>query len=526
MRTVVLLLATSTACLSPAVLPGQTDARGSKLYDIVLANGRVIDPETKLDAIRNVGITDGKIAAVSPAALKGQVVVDATGLIVAPGFIDWHAHGQTTLADRVQAFDGVTTALELEAGMLPIGRWYDLQARSKRVVNYGAASSWGVARIVTLEGIPLPAKPSAMSIFANFRLKKWPNDIATAEQVDSIVSLVEQGLKEGGLGIGVVPGYAPGSGYKELLAVHALAAKYHVPTYSHVRSEGDIDPMSAAQGYGEMLSLAAATGANVHICHLNSTSFRDMTLAVSMIHRAMDQGLNITVEAYPYSAASTAIGAKFLDPDNLSRAGMTYESVEYLGKRLNETSFNELRSKNPGAIVVPHFYELPRDQALLDMAVLFPGGIIASDAMPWTSSITGQETDPSAWPLPDDAFSHPRSAGTFTRFLAQYVRDRKLLSWSDAIAKTSYLPAKYFEGTTPQMKTKGRLQAGMDADVVVFDPATVQDRATYERPNQTSIGMRDVLVNGVFVIRDGALDTNAFPGQPVRRSVSTDRASN
>jgi N-acyl-D-glutamate deacylase len=163
---------------------------------------------------------------------------------------------------------------------------------------------------------------------------------------------------------------------------------------------------------------------------------------------------------------------------------------------LNESSFNELRAKNPGAIVVVHFYELPRDQKLLDMAVLFPGGIIASDAMPWISTRTGQEIDPNVWPLPDDAFSHPRSAGTFTRFLGQYVRDRKLMSWTDAIAKTSYLPAKLLEETAPQMKKKGRLQVGMDPDITVFDPATIQDRATYERPNQTSVGVKDLLVNG------------------------------
>ena len=186
---------------------------------------------------------------------------------------------------------------------------------------------------------------------------------------------------------------------------------------------------------------------------------------------------------------------------------------------MNESSFKELRAKNPGAIVVLHFYELPRDQKLLDMAVLFPGGIIASDAMPWLTTRTGQETDPDVWPLPDDAFAHPRSAGTFTRFLSQYVRDRKLINWPDAIAKASYLPARYLEDTAPQMKKKGRLQVGTDADIVVFDPATVRDRATYEQPNQLSVGMRDVLVNGVFVIRDGELDKKAFPGKPVRRNV-------
>ena len=495
----------------------QTSVPASQPYDLVFAHGRVIDPETKLDGIRNVGIKDGQIAAVSTAVLKGRTIVDAKGLIVAPGFIDWHAHGQNTLADRVQAFDGVTTALELEAGMLPIGRWYDLQAKSKRVLNYGASSSWAIARISTLEGVPMPQEPRATAVFANFRLKKWPNDIATSQQVEKIVSLVEQGLKEGGLGIGVVPGYAPGSGYKELLAIHTLAARYKVPAYSHVRSEGDVDPLSAAQAYGEVLSFAAATGANVHICHLNSTSFRDMPLAVSMIHHALAQGLNVTVEAYPYGAASTGIGAKFLDPDNLARIGMTYASVEYQGKRLNERTFKELRASNPAAIVVLHFYELPRDQKLLDMAVLFPDGIIASDAMPWLSTKTGQEIDPNAWPLPEDAFAHPRSAGTFTRFLEEYVRERELISWSDAIAKTSYLPAKLLEGTAPQMKKKGRLQVGMDADVVVFDPATVRDRATYQRPNQTSVGVKYLLVNGAFVIRNGELESNAFPGRPVRR---------
>jgi N-acyl-D-glutamate deacylase len=187
---------------------------------------------------------------------------------------------------------------------------------------------------------------------------------------------------------------------------------------------------------------------------------------------------------------------------------------------LNENSFKELRAKNPGAIVVLHFYELPRDQKLLDMAVLFPGGTIASDAMPWLSTTTGQETDPNLWPLPDDAFSHPRSAGTFTRFLGQYARDRKLISWPDAIAKTSYLPAKLLEETAPQMKKKGRLQVGMDADITVFDPTTVQDRATYARPNQTSAGVKYLLVNGAFVIRNGELDARVFPGQPVRRPVS------
>jgi len=493
---------------------------GGLILDLVITNGRVIDPETKLDAVRNVGIEDGQIAEVSEAGLTGHQVVDAKGLVVAPGFIDWHSHGQNNLADRVHAFDGVTTALELEGGILPIGRWYEIQAANKRVLNYGAASSWAFARINTLKGIPLPTEPRPLG-FSNFGHKKWPNDIATGDQLAKIVGITEQGLIEGGIGIGMLPGYAPGTGYKELLALQTLAAKHKVPSYWHDRAESQEDAFSVAQAYGEVISFAAATGSWVHICHLNSTSFHEIRPAAKVIQMAQMQGLNITVEAYPYGAGSTGIGAAFLAPENLPRLGMTYESIEYQGRRLSEQSFKELREREPGATVVVHFFELPRDQALLDISNLFPGGIIASDSMPWLSTKTGKEVEDDVWPLPDDAFAHPRSAGTFARFFAQYVRERKVISLSDAIAKAAYWPAKLMQKFVPQMSRKGRLQAGMDADVIVFDPATVQDCATYTEPAQLSTGMKHVLVNGVSVIADGELVRDAKPGKPIRRSVTT-----
>lgn len=382
-------------------------------------------------------------------------------------------------------------------------------------MNYGASSSWAIARIVTMEGVPVPGDPSPEWAFGKFSLKKWPNDIATPEQVDRIVSLTEQGLKEGGIGIGIVPGYAPGSGYKELLAIQSLAAKYGVPTYSHVRSEGDVDPLSAAQAYGETISLAAATGAHVHICHLNSTSFGDIGLAVKMIQSAqrLVSLLKHTHTKPPVPRSGPPSLRLRIFPVRVSLT----KASNINGIRLNKASYEALRASNPGATVVVHFYELPRDQELLDMSVLFPGGIIASDSMPWLNTKTGRPVDANVWPLPEDAFAHPRSAGTFARFLAEYVRDRRAISWSDAIPKTSYLPARYLEDAAPQMKKKGRLQVGMDADIVVFDPDTIQDWATYDRPNQTSVGMKDVFVNGVFIIRDGSIDAKALPGRPVRR---------
>jgi N-acyl-D-glutamate deacylase len=146
-----------------------------------------------------------------------------------------------------------------------------------------------------------------------------------------------------------------------------------------------------------------------------------------------------------------------------------------------------------------------------------PGGAIASDGMPWTSK--GQSLTGDVWPLPADAFAHPRSAGTFTRFLRDYVRERKKVTLIEGLRRMTLIPAQILEESVPQMKKKGRMQVGADADIVVFDPATVSDRATYTEPNQTAVGMRYVIVNGTPVIRDGVLVREALPGRAVRRPV-------
>jgi cytosine/adenosine deaminase-related metal-dependent hydrolase len=209
-------------------------------YDIVLANGRVIDPETFLDAKMHVGIKGDGIAAVSEAPLKGKEVIDVSGMIVAPGFIDMHMHGQDIAPQRMQAFDGVTTALELEYGSLPIGEFYANCEKEGRPINYGVSVAWGAARIVTfnpeaaVDGKPVP---DLTFMAGAFGYSEWVNNVANEKQIDEILALVEQGLKEGGIGIGFVYGYAPGAGTKEMVALCQLAADYGVPTYTHVQNK-------------------------------------------------------------------------------------------------------------------------------------------------------------------------------------------------------------------------------------------------------------------------------------------------
>jgi len=498
----------------------QTPGAAAATFDVVLNGGRVIDPETGLDAIRSVGIRDGRIAAISATPLRGSTVVDAGGLVVAPGFIDLHAHGQDLPAARMQAFDGVTTALELEGGILPVSAAYDRVGREGRPINYGFSASWLFARIAEKEAM----EPSgAITFFQDAQKRKgWQFSLASPDETTRLVARVERGLQEGALGIGVLAGYAPGYGRKEAFAIAQLAARQRVPTFTHVRYMSVIEPESSFEAVAEIVSLAAATGAHMHIVHLNSTSTRDIPRIAELVSGAQARGLRVTTEAYPYGAGSTVVGAELFRGNwRERRGGSTAGDIELAGVPFTDATLEEAQAKTPGAWIIAHFMRpdrSPADQALLDQSVLMPGGAIASDAMPWTSK--GQQLTGDVWPLPADAFAHPRSAGTFTRFLRDYVRERKKEPLIDGLRRMTLIPAQILEGSVPQMKTKGRIQVGADADLVVFDPATVSDRGTYTQPNQTATGMRHVIVNGTAVIRDGELVRDALPGRPIRRSVT------
>lgn len=261
----------------------------------------------------------------------------------------------------------------------------------------------------------------------------------------------------------------------------------------------------------------------MHICHINSVAGRDLEAATRLIREAQYNGVRITVEAYPYGAFSTAIGADFMrGPEWLSRFGAgDYSAMELRGQPLTKGKIEELQESAPGKVVVFHFLRednAERDMALLDLAVLCPGGAIASDAMPWMDA-KGAIVEGDVWPLPGDAFAHPRTTGCFSRFLSKWVRERHAISLTDALAKCSLIPARILEEAVPQMKSKGRLQIGCDADIVVFDPDTVADKATFVAPTQLSVGFRHVIVNGTPIIRDGTRLGDTRPGKAIRRHV-------
>jgi hypothetical protein len=485
-------------------------------HALVLAGGRVVDPETGLDRVCDVGIDGDSITAVGD-HLDGATTVDVGGLVVAPGFVDLHSHAQTLPGRRLQACDGVTTAFDLEAGRAPVELAYAREATRGSPINYGFSASWAAARMHVLADRPLDG--GAAAIFGGLAGTEW-QQAASAAQVTRILEQISSDLAAGAVGVGVLIGYTPGVDPAEYLAVAELAAAAAVPTFTHSRDIVEMAPETLIDGAEEVVRAAGATGAHMHYCHINSTSGRHIDRVLALVGRCQAEGSRVTTEAYPYGAGSTAIGASFLAPERLRERIRGTTSITYLrtGERIaDESRLRELRTADPGGLVITEFLDEfePTDAALLRRSLTFPDAIVASDAMPplWTDT-TGM--DVTAWPLPPVAVTHPRTAGTFGRALRLCRQEGVPIL--QAVCSVTLLPTRVLEGAVPAMRRKGRVQTDTDADLVVFDEARVTDQASYEASTRPSTGFAHVIVGGTFVMRDGELLPDALPGRPVRAS--------
>jgi hypothetical protein len=486
------------------------------LHELVLAGGRVLDPETGFDRVCDVGIDGDSITAVGD-RLEGATTVDVGGLVVAPGFVDLHSHAQTLPGRRLQACDGVTTALDLEAGRAPVEVAYAREAKRGSPINYGFSASWAAARMHVVADAPLDGTASA--IFGGLAGAQW-QQAASSAQVTRILDQLSIDLAAGAVGVGVLIGYAPGVEPAEYLAVAALAAAVGVPTFTHSRDIVELAPETSIDGAEEVVRAAGATGAHMHYCHINSTSGRHVDRVLALVGRCQSEGARVTTEAYPYGSGSTAIGAWFLAPERLGERFRSTTAITYLrtGERIaDEARLRELRATDPGGLVISEFLDesAPGDAALLRRSLAFPDAIVASDGMPplWTDT-TGM--DLTAWPLPPQAVTHPRTAGTFGRALRLWRQEGKPLT--EAVRRATLLPAEVLQGAVPAMRRKGRLRTGTDADLIVFDETRVTDQATYAASTRQSSGIAHVIVGGTFVVRDAELVPDARPGRPVRAS--------
>ena len=464
--------------------------RTPESFDLVLKSGRVVDPETGLDAVRDVGIRGDTIARISLEPLAGSRTIDARGLVVAPGFIDLHQHQHDPASYRLKAFDGLTTALELETGVPDVTRFIDAR-RGKTLIHFGATASHEAARVAAWDMPLLPSPMGPDAAIPDPPAGPSTNEPATDERLNRILALLRAQLDAGALGVGVGLEYTPGATRHEVVEVFRLAATYGRPVFIHVRGAGRTEPGSSVESIVEVVGAAAVTGAAVHIVHVNSSCLRDAPECLAMIEGARSRSLDVTVEAYPYGVGATFVNSAFFNPGWRERRGIDFNDLELpeSGERLTEERFDTLHaSSNPQVVLI---HNIPDE--VVDSVISHPLVMIASDGMR----------------------EHPRGAATFARVLARYVRAHKRLSLLEAVKKMSLLPAQRLERATGDAHRKGRLQEGADADIVVFNPEQVEDRATFRTPTEPSVGVRYLIVAGTLVVDDGRLVKGPAPGRPL-----------
>jgi N-acyl-D-aspartate/D-glutamate deacylase len=458
----------------------------AKEFDVVIAGGHVMDPESGLDGIRNVGIAGGKVIAISAAPMRGRTMIEASGLVVAPGFIDLHEHGQEPRNYQFQAHDGVTTSLELEVGTDAIDKWY-AERENKSLINFGVSVGHIPVRMRVMKdpGKWLPNGDAA-------------HREASPEELGSIEKQVEQGLQRGALALGMGINYTASASHQEIVEMFRIAAKYGASVHVHLRYAGMQEPQTGLAALEEGIAAAAATGASLHVVHITSIGLRDTPQLLAMVEGAQKRGLDVTTECYPYIAASTDLASAIFDPGWRERMGITYKDLQLAktGERLTAETFDKFRKE--GGIVV--IYSIP--EGVVRTAVSNPMVMVASDGM----RIEGPKV-------------HPRGQGTFARVLGHYVREEKALDLMTALRKMTLMPAQRLEKRAPMFKDKGRIRVGADADITIFDAAHVIDLATFDEPLHYSGGIRFVLVHGVSVVRDSELVEGVFPGRAARAPV-------
>ena len=478
-------------------------------YDLVIKNGRVMDPETRYDDVANVGIKDGRIAVITKNEIAGKETIDATGHVVAPGFIDGHQHCVDPYIYRLMVRDGRTTIMDLEFGAYgpKVDEWYKTR-EGKAPINFGVSSSHEFARASVLDGFTdfeFFNTPDALKS----RVKQgWSKTRPTLEQGNRILSQMDEGLRMGAIGVGSTVGYMrEGVSARELFEIQKLSASYGRQVGLHVRGTPGTD-VEETNGNQELLANAAALHAPAIAMHFNNPGYN---MVHELLVRMREQGYNVWGELYPYAAGSTALNAVFLDPDTWVKAlGNKYEET-VLDVQTNTFYTQESREKmlktDPTRPVV--VYKMP-ESAIVEWLKL-PGIAIASDGMPifpWD----GLKWDTPYEDLPN---AHPRSAGAFaTAFRLGRENNIPLMQ---IVAMTSYNTANPLgKMGLKAMQVRGRMQEGMVADITIFDPETIRDNSTYAKGTVPSSGIPYVIVNGVIVMKDSEPLAEVNPGQAIR----------
>ena len=456
---------------SKRLAPGQT-------ADVVFTGGRIIDPETGFDRIGNVALLGTTIVEISDQPIPATREIPASNLVISPGFIDMLSYEPNGYGEWWKVADGVTTNVGLHGIRQDATAFYDEWTNAGVPVNFGGSVHNSHVRF----GLGLP-----------------PDSTADGSQISDISGEVEEQLRAGYLGIHVQPEYAPGVSPTELMDMGRIAARLDVPLCVHARFSDNLAPGLQSEATAELVAVARETGCHVHIEHLNSTGGTGrMADALGEIEAAIAEGLRMTSCVYPYEFwATTLKSARFRDWQE--KFGITYSDLQVAGtnERLTEATFADALDQNllTAAFAIP-----PGD---IDLAMTAPFMMIGSDAI-----------------LERPHNNHPRSTGSFSRTIAEYSRNKRLATLSEALAMMTIRPANLLGLSSPQMRRKGRMQIGADADVTAFDPVRIVDNSTIENPAQESTGVQYVFVNGTEVRNPEGNITSNLPGVAIRSALA------
>ncbi|MGH9188065.1 MAG: amidohydrolase family protein [Acidimicrobiales bacterium] len=466
----------------PALDDATAEPEPGHLYDTVIANGRVIDPETGFDRVAHIGIDGRTITAVSLTPLEGRQPIEATDLVVAPGFIDILSYEPNSYGIWYKVADGVTTNLGMHGINMRAADYFARFANEGSPCHYGGAYDNPFMR-------------------GEGGLGLGSGEAASATQIDALVADAHQQLTDGWIGIDLEPEYTPGVEFEELRRLAEVAAERGVTCYVHGRYSDMEQPGTNRDTLKEILDLARETGCAVHVDHITSTGGTfSMDESLSTLTDAIDEeGIDVSACMYPYQFWATYLGSPRFADGWQERYHIGYDDlvIPGTGERLTETSFRQYREDNKLAAA----FGIPEDD--VRAALRSPLVMIGSDAI-----------------LEPGNNNHPRSTGCFSRVLGHYVRDREVLGLRAALAKMTVMPARRLESAVPAMRRKGRLQRGADADITVFDPATVEDRSTIDNPAQASVGIEWVVVAGQVVQSPEGQHKDALAGQPITYGAS------
>ena len=463
----------------------------SDVFDTVIEGGRVMDPETNFDGIANIGIRRGKITHISTERLKANRIIDASGLVVSPGFIDIHSHTPTRLGEHLSVLDGITTQLDLEAGSYPPTD-YGYQYKAGAQLHYGSSVGHFAIRGLVMDNSTQGyffSEDGLLSLGGAM----WSQP-ATPAQVNEMREHLRNGLQLGGLGIGVLLDYMTEAVTEsELSMIFATAAEYDTPVYVHVRRGMPGDPT----GLDEVIALAERHGVATLICHITHSAMGGIGVWLSKIDAANSRGARITTETLSYLAGGTSIAADvFVNRDWRAIFDIDYEDVQWVptGEWLDEKRFLQYQREFPTSSINHHYV---KEEWLVE-ALKWPGMMVSTDALP-------------AFDL--EVKTNPNIAGTYAHFLGRYVRDLGVMPLMDGLRRITLLPAQWLSQASSVFETKGRIQVGADADLVIFDSETIAARAEYGDPYQPSVGIAHVLVAGRPVVVNGSKVEGRYPGQ-------------